>query len=416
MKRALSILLVINLIVVLVSYGSGNSSIELTVDKAEISVKVGEEAQVKIKTGYGNYSIQSADETKVTATVKETTIIIKGVNVGETAVTVTDGQNKSTVIKVIVTFTDVSLADSYPNDIGIENDANVLYVEKFNNGMTNILSRYDDKLNPEGMSIDEVDVPTGSKESYSLKMTSISGGVNNGGHLFKKFSPGFNNTIYVRYYVKYPTSSNGYFHHESVWFGGHNPSTSYTFPRAGTCGLGDSRLIISYEPVWKNSQTPEGMDTYLYWGGMRSFNEGENCYGNTTINEGRAGYNSPASEEAPVVTFDEWMCIEIMIKLNDPVTAHNGELKVWQDGVPVGHWGPGFPNGYWLRDKWYNNPAGTPFEGFQWRTDVDLNINWLWFEFFHDDPNAPSSYIKFANLVVAKEYIGPINNPTDATK
>jgi hypothetical protein len=65
-----------------------------------------------------------------------------------------------------------------------------------------------------------------------------------------------------------------------------------------------------------------------------------------------------------------------------------------------------------LKDKWYNNPADPPFQGFRWRTDDNLNINWLWFEFYHDSPNAPSSYIKFDHLVMANQYIGPIYNPT----
>lgn len=309
---------------------------------------------------------------------------------------------------VFANSSQAQLAGFYPNDTGIENDPNVLFVEKFDNEMANILDRYNNTSNTEGMSL-ENDVPAGSK-SRSLKMTSITGGVNNGGYLFKQFSPGFDSVVYVRYYVKYPSSSNGYFHHESVWFGGYNPSINYPFPRAGTCGLGDSRLSIAYEPVWKNQPNPPGMDTYLYWGGMHSFDEGKTCYGNPMISEGRKGFQDPASRDAPVCKLDEWMCVEIMIKLNTPVTAHNGELKVWQDGVLLGHWGPGFPNGHWLKDKWYKNPSDPPFEGFQWRKDASLNINWLWFEFYYDNPNAPSSYIKFANLVVAKKYIGPISD------
>lgn len=302
------------------------------------------------------------------------------------------------------------LANSYPNDVGIENDPNVLYVEKFDDGMTNILSRYSDQKNTAGMSLD-TDMPVGSLGQYSLKMTSITSGVNNGGHLYKRFTPGFDSTVYIRYYVKYPSISNGYFHHESVWFGGYNPATPWPNPQAGTCGLGASRLSIAYEPVWQQVNPP-GMDTYLYWGDMKSYDGGSTCYGNVMITKGCTDYGNPPANGSPTVAFDQWMCIEIMIKLNNPVTAYNGELKVWQNGVQVGYWGPGFPNGHWLKDKWYNNPIDPPFQGFRWRTDANLIINWLWFEFYHDDPNAPSSYIKFDHLVMAKEYIGPIYNPT----
>ena len=295
------------------------------------------------------------------------------------------------------------IASKYPGDLRIQNDPNVLYVEEFDDGMTNVLSRYNDIQNSEGMSLD-TDVPPGSPGQNSIKMTSIKG-VNVGGHLFKSFGSGFDSTVYVRYYVKYPSISKGYFHHEGVWFGGYNPVIDYPFPRAGSCGMGGSRLSISYENVWRGNLP--GMDTYLYWGDMQSYDGGLTCYGNTMINEGRTN-GSAISKVAPVDVLDKWMCVEIMIKLNNPVTAYNGELAVWQNGVQVGYWGPGFPNGHWLKDKWYNNPADPPFQGFRWRTDGNLKINWLWFEFYHDNPDAPSSYIKFDHLVIANKYIGPI--------
>ena len=305
------------------------------------------------------------------------------------------------------------LANSYPNDEGIENDTNVLYVEKFEDGMTNILSRYSDKKNTEGMSLD-ADVPSGSLGSNSLKMTSITGGETNGGHLYRTFDPGFDSIVYVRYYVKYPSISDGYFHHESVWFGGYEPSTTYPNPRAGTCGLGDSRISIAYEPVWQQTD-PIGMDTYIYWGDMKSYDDGNTCYGNPMITEGRIDYENPPAENRPTVASDQWMCVEIMLKLNNPVTAYNGELRIWQNGEEVGYWGTNFPNGHWLKDRWYNNSEDPAFQGFRWRTDAKLIINWIWLEFYHDDPDAPSSYIKFDHLVIAKKYIGPIYNPTNIT-
>lgn len=286
-----------------------------------------------------------------------------------------------------------ALANLYPNDAGIENDPDILYVEKFDDGMANILSRYQDIKNKEGMSLDK-DVPDGSQSPYAIKITNT-GGKNDGGHLLKQFTPGFDGTVYLRYYVKYPLISKGYIHHESVWFGGYNPSVDYPDPRAGTCGLGDKRLSIAYEPI-----NEPAMDTYLYWGDVKSWNGGSSCYGNDMVN------GSPTSKN---VAWDKWMCVEVMVKMNDPVTAYNGELRIWQDGVEVGYWGPGFPKGHWATDSWYNNPTDTAFEGFRWRTDAKLNINYLWIEFYDDkSPVGEDHYIKYANLVMAKKYIGPI--------
>jgi len=303
------------------------------------------------------------------------------------------------------------ISNKYPNDNGIESDPHVLYVEKFNDDINTILSRYDEVVNGSGMFLD-TDVPAGSN-AYSLKITSEQG-VNTGGHLYKSFTPGFDSTIYIRYYVKYPSVPMGYYGHQGVWFGGYNPALNWPYPRAGYCGLGDSRLSIAFENVWHDENSP-GMDTYLYWGDMRSFDGGYTCFGNTMITEGKTDHDQPASSDAPVCRFDEWTCIEIMIKLNNPVSAYNGELKVWKDGVLLGHWGRGFPNGHWFKDKWYNNPNDPPFEGFRWRTDEGLNINWIWIEFWHNS-GGESSYIKFSNIVMANEYIGPIYDPNTSIK
>lgn len=302
------------------------------------------------------------------------------------------------------------LAADYPHDEGIENDPDVYYVEKFDDGLDQIFSRYTDILFPGGIELDH-DVPPGSLGPYSLRMNSTPG-VNTGAHLFRNFQPGFDGTVHVRYYVKYPSSSKNYFHHEAIWFGGYNPATPWPNPGAGLCGMGDKRLSIAFEPVWHDTDPP-GMDTYLYWGDMRSWNNGTSCFGNVLVTQGATEYDEPlAVGDYPALALDEWMCVEVMIKLNDPVSAYNGELAIWLDGEPVGHWGPGFPNGHWLKDKWYNNPNDPPFEGFRWRTNPALNINWIWIEYFHSNPAAPPSHILYDHLVVANRYIGPIHMPS----
>jgi hypothetical protein len=285
------------------------------------------------------------------------------------------------------------LGDIYPHDNGIERDTNVLYVEKFEDSLGMIQSRYTDVLNPEGMLLDP-DVPPGSTGKYSLKITNV-GGQNTGGHLFRNFDPGFDSTIYLRYYVKYPLISKGYIHHESVWIGGYEPSTTWPNPRAGTCGL-DGRLSIAYEPINSDSI----MGTYLYWPNMHSWNGGSSCYGNDVNHANPQG-----------LSWDKWICVEIMIKMNNPVTASNGELQIWQDGHEIGHWGPGFPKGHWAADTWLESAGDPPFEGFQWRKDAALNINNLWIEFYDDDsPEGVSHYIKYDHLVIAKKYIGPLKD------
>jgi hypothetical protein len=106
----------------------------------------------------------------------------------------------------------------------------------------------------------------------------------------------------------------------------------------------------------------------------------------------------------------------MMIKLNSPASEQNGEQALWINGEPwytggqlVSHLGPGFPNGNWLADSFHPDPDGPPFDGFRWRSTDDLNINFVWLELYIT--TAPSGHVSrvwFDNLVVATDYIGPI--------
>ena len=285
------------------------------------------------------------------------------------------------------------LAAHYQHDIGIEADPSVLFVEQFDDGMKNILARYQDVYNDSGMSLDP-DVPAGSRGPYSIVMTNT-GGKNTGGHLFRNFGDGFDSTVYIRYYVKYPSLSKDFIHHEGIWVGGYNPATDYPNPRAGICGLGDNRISIAYEPV------NHLMGSYIYWEEMQGDPSG-NCWGNDFVN---------GSRSAQMITWDEWMCVEIMVKLNNPVKADNGELRLWQNGVEVGHWKAGSPTGTMKYGQFKIDASGSPFKGFRWRTDPGLHINYIWIEFYDDkSPAGVSHYIKFDHLVMATKYIGPIKS------
>jgi hypothetical protein len=118
--------------------------------------------------------------------------------------------------------------------------------------------------------------------------------------------------------------------------------------------------------------------------------------------------NSFPLPEPVEVPLDEWICVEVMVKMNDPVSSHNGEQAYWINGELVNHLGEGFPNGTWVWDGFHIDPAGEPFEGFQWRTDPELDINYVWVLHYVDtDPNAEAWY---DHVVVATEYIGPISS------
>ena len=81
------------------------------------------------------------------------------------------------------------LAASYPADVGIERDPQVIFVEDFEKPSLDALTqRWEDVSHPEIMSL-SADVPAGSGGRQSLLLTHI-GGKGNGGHLYRRLPKG----------------------------------------------------------------------------------------------------------------------------------------------------------------------------------------------------------------------------------
>jgi hypothetical protein len=291
----------------------------------------------------------------------------------------------------IVARAQSGIASRYPRDAGIATDPHVLKVENFEiSNLQTLTTRWTDVKNVAGMSLTS-DKPPASAGTRALKITGV-GGSNDGGHLFAPLPQG-QKRLFVRYYVKY--ASNHTYHHSSAWIGGYNPSTSWPQGGAGTRPSGNDRFSVGFEPVDPNLS----YDFYAYW--MRMHISGDGMYwGNHLIND--------QSLRAPL----QWTCVEVMVQLNDPVGSYNGELAVWINGDQITHLGPGYPNGIWGGGGFHADPAGAPFEGFQWRNDQNLLINWIWLEHYvTDEPAGSVSPIWYDDVVVATEYIGPISLP-----
>jgi len=328
-----------------------------------------------------------------------TTTVSNGVHT-LTAVARDAAGNQTTAATVSVTASNTapppppSISATYPRDVGIENDPNVVFVEKFEESLlSDLFSKWTDILNGTVMLFSS-DVPPGSPGTHSLNIPAV-GGVSTGGHLYKLLSPGVNDTLYVRYYVKYPTT--GAYIHEGIWMGGHNPPLTWPDPQAGIKPAGNDRFSASAE----QSDDHSHFDHYDYWMNMRIAGDG-NYWGNTLL-------NSPNVKVTP----GQWACVEQMVKLNNPVTAFNGEHAIWINGVKVSHLGQGFPNGTWSGGNFTQSASGSPFEGFRWRSDANLNLNWIWLQNYSpSDPAGVTSGMLFDHVVVAKSYIGCMTTGT----
>lgn len=239
------------------------------------------------------------------------------------------------------------------------------------------------------------DVPEDSSGSQSLQITSI--GPYLFAYLYKKLQPGDDDQLFLRYYVKY--SSDVVYHHSGALMGGYNPPSNWPLGGAGERPNGSDRFTVGFEPRDSSLRA----DFYTYWMHMRRSRDGS-FWGNEFVSDRAARLGS-----------DAWTCVEIMVKLNNPEDAYNGELAVWINGEPVIHLSEATPNGDWSAERFQRNEDGEPFEGFQWRKNGNLNLNFIeLLNYITTDTPDHVGMVWYDDLVVARNYIGPINNDDPA--
>lgn len=283
------------------------------------------------------------------------------------------------------------IAAKYVRDVGIESDPDVILTEMFEDSIAAIASRWNQAQNSAGMSLSS-DVPAASGGTRSLLMTSV-GGTNTGGALYKNLGSGYDQ-VYLRYYIKY--SSSGTYHHTSGWLGGYNPPTDWPQGGAGEKPTGSDRFSIGPEPV----DSALHFDLYTYWMEMRVSPDGVNYWGNTFIRDPNL-----------LAKTDQWMCVEVMVKMNNPLSERNGELALWIDGTQIIDLRQGSPLGNWAFNIFTPSPTGAPFEGFRWRAIDLLKLNWIWLQHYTTgDPSGFVGKVWWDHVVLAKKYIGPINS------
>ena len=88
-------------------------------------------------------------------------------------------------------------------------------------------------------------MPPGSPLAASLTIPWIGGGASTGGHLYRQITPAVTDTLYVRFYIKYPTVTN--YTHSGVWMGGYNPPLAWLF---------NSSLPVLSEPAARKTWLP----------------------------------------------------------------------------------------------------------------------------------------------------------------
>ena len=302
------------------------------------------------------------------------------------------------------------LAANHPGDRGIEADAAVVFADGFEAASVEaVAERWGHASNTKIMSLSE-DVPHEAIGGKSLQFTHV-GGRSIGGHLYRQLQPGHERLFY-RFYVKFDEKCWPIHHFFHV--GGYNPPVAWPLGGAGERPRGDERFTVAIEPYGEQWR----WDYYVYWKDMRGSPPRGLPWGNSFIHT-----------DATKIKLGRWTCVETMVSLNQ-LGRGDGELALWIDGDLVSHVGPGFPKGLWEFDKFtpgrggvgmrWDEAAGqgaevptpeggSPFGGFEWRTDPALDLNFLWLlVYITDAPRGHVSKVWFDNVVVAREYIGPV--------
>jgi hypothetical protein len=232
------------------------------------------------------------------------------------------------------------IAARYPGDAGIADDPSVVFAESFE-GLSEpgeLSSRWESVWHEEFISF-PADVPPGSAGEQSF-LTSHVGGESNGADLYTRLLPGYDK-LHFRFYTKFDPDCHPIHHYAGI--GGHNPSTDGPRGGAGTRPRGDDRLSCGVEPHGSRW----AWDYYAYWMGMGG-----------SPPEGKTWGNSFIHDDSLKVKRGEWISAELMIKLNDDMDGHDGEMALWIDGKLVSHIGPGFPKGLWTYDKFFPGRGG----------------------------------------------------------
>ena len=301
---------------------------------------------------------------------------------------------------------ETGIASKYVGDVGIKNDPAVIYATSFESGIEAPLRK-----NRKGVAI--LSDPELARTGKGCAEITATKGKDTGGDLKIQWKDGVDQ-CFVRVYVKFHKDTA--MPHHFVNVGGHTPTYKYRW--GGAAGLRPpgnehGKFGTTLEPP-KLDKPKGGWHFYTYWHEMHSWQTPHGA------SDGRKsayyGNNFRPDNQRTFVGRGKWICLEFMVKLNT-VGKHDGEQAIWVDGKLVGHWGPGFPVGSWMRDTfhtsgyWNKNPK--PFEGFSWRTHPMLKANKASLQWYLSDRTwkqmtADRNIVYFDNYVIAKKYIGPI--------
>lgn len=274
------------------------------------------------------------------------------------------------------------IAADYPGDMGIEKDHRVFFADNFESGD---LKKWDEHRWT--ISITNA-APNNGKFCVYIPMER---GKNHGGDAIKWFLPGADK-IYARFYVKF--SENYQYNHHFMWLGANQQKSKWSaFGKAGRKPDG-TYYSTGMEPwfAWGKNPSPGEVNLYSYFLDMEPDHKMKDKYWGNQFFPPGPERGQAAGPNRVIPPLNKWQCWEFMIQANTAADKADGRQAIWIDGKLAGE-----------------------FTGIRWRNDMDLKVNCLWMEHYGYDEGDPtrqywkdSQAVWFDDVVVAREYIGPI--------
>ncbi len=266
------------------------------------------------------------------------------------------------------------LAAAFAADRGVSSHPAVIFAEDFESA--DFRRRWDEARDKGGKVLSRVRLGgAGDRFGQCLKVTAVLGR-DTGGGLTKWFESA--DTLFVRFHARFDPDCD-YVHHFVTLRANKGLRGGDRWSGFGGAGLkpaGDERFSTALEPWgnWGHFPAPGRWNFYSYWHEM------------TASPDGKYWGNSFKPDTQPVIRKDRWICAEFMLKHNTPGQP-DGEQAFWIDGKLMGHW-----------------------RGINWRKTPGLKANALTLESYITDrwTRNRTNIVYFDNLVVAREYIGPV--------
>ena len=274
------------------------------------------------------------------------------------------------------------IAAKYPNDIGIDKDPEVLFADNFESGD---LKKWDEKRATIAITEEK---PNSGKYCVHIPMHR---GKDHGGDAIKWFMPDAEK-VYARIYVKF--SADYQYNHHFLWLGANQRTNKWSaFGKAGLKPNG-TYYSTGMEPwfAWGKNPSPGEVNFYSYFLDMEPDPHMPGKYWGNSFFPPGPDRGKAAGPQRVIPPLDKWQCWEFMIQANTAADKADGKQAMWIDGKPVGD-----------------------FTGIRWSNAMDLKVNCFWMEHFGYDEGDPtkqywkdSQAVWFDDLVVARDYIGPI--------